>query len=58
MQTRHRALVRLEDVNPTIDPADIRAITDYLSGQHVPFAPASSRSSATPMARATTTRVV
>lgn len=35
--TRHRALVRLEDVNPTTDPAQLRAIVDYLSGQKVPF---------------------
>lgn len=34
---RHRALVRLEDVGPTADPAKLRAITDYLSAQHVPF---------------------
>jgi uncharacterized protein YdaL len=34
---RHRALVRLEDVNPTSDPTQLRAITDYLSGQGVPF---------------------
>lgn len=36
-RSRHRALVRLEDVNPTTEPADIRAIADYLSGQKVPF---------------------
>ncbi|MBN1173813.1 MAG: polysaccharide deacetylase family protein [Micromonosporaceae bacterium] len=34
---RHRALVRLEDVNPTTSPADLRAVTDYLAGQGVPF---------------------
>jgi uncharacterized protein YdaL len=34
---RHRALVRLEDVGPTADPVKLRAVTDYLSGQHIPF---------------------
>jgi uncharacterized protein YdaL len=34
---RHRALVRLEDVNPTTDPADLRAVTDYLASTSVPF---------------------
>jgi uncharacterized protein YdaL len=32
-----RAAVRLEDVNPTSDPATLRRIADYLSGQAVPF---------------------
>jgi len=36
--TRHRALVRIEDVGPQSDPAQLRAIADYLSGRHVPFA--------------------
>ncbi len=35
--SRHRALVRLEDVNPTTNPADLRAVIDYLAGQGVPF---------------------
>ena len=34
---RHRALVRIEDVNPTEDPVKLRAIADYLSSQGVPF---------------------
>jgi uncharacterized protein YdaL len=34
---RHRALVRLEDIGPDSDPADLRAAADYLSGQGVPF---------------------
>jgi uncharacterized protein YdaL len=34
---RHRALVRIEDVGPHSDPAQLRAIADYLSSQHVPF---------------------
>ena len=33
----HLALVRLEDVNGTSSPAQIDAITSYLSGQGVPF---------------------
>jgi uncharacterized protein YdaL len=34
---RHRALVRIEDVGPDADPAQLRAIADYLSGRGVPF---------------------
>ncbi len=34
---RHRALVRLEDVSPNDDPADLRAAVDYLSAQGIPF---------------------
>lgn len=34
---RHRALVRIEDVNPTSDPAALRAIADYLWNRNVPF---------------------
>ncbi|HLL66310.1 MAG TPA: polysaccharide deacetylase family protein [Micromonosporaceae bacterium] len=34
---RHRALVRIEDVGPQSDPAQLRAIADYLSGRRVPF---------------------
>ena len=33
----HLALVRLEDVDPTADPAALRQFADYLSSQHVPF---------------------
>lgn len=36
-RTRHRALVRLEDVGPQSDPQQLRAIADYLSARHVPF---------------------
>ncbi len=36
-RARHRALVRLEDVNPTTDPTQLRAIVDYLAGQQIPF---------------------
>jgi uncharacterized protein YdaL len=34
---RHRALVRLEDVGPDSDPAELRAVADYLYAQKVPF---------------------
>jgi uncharacterized protein YdaL len=34
---RHRALVRIEDVGPDADPAELRAVTDYLWSQKVPF---------------------
>jgi uncharacterized protein YdaL len=34
---RHRALVRIEDVGPDADPAELRAIADYLYSQAVPF---------------------
>ncbi len=34
---QHRALVRIEDVDPTEDPARIRAIADYLYSEGVPF---------------------
>ena len=34
---RHRALVRLEDINPTSDPAQLEAAADWLSSQGVPF---------------------
>ena len=33
----HLALVRLEDVDPTADPAAMRHFADYLYSQHVPF---------------------
>ncbi len=34
---RHRALVRIEDVGPDADPAQLRAVTDYLYSKGVPF---------------------
>ena len=34
---RHRALVRLEDINPRTDPDDLRAAADYLHGKGIPF---------------------
>jgi uncharacterized protein YdaL len=34
---RHRALVRLEDIDPTSDPNQIKADVDYLSAQGIPF---------------------
>jgi uncharacterized protein YdaL len=36
-QTRHRALVRIEDINPTSNPNDLEAVTDYLYSQGIPF---------------------
>jgi uncharacterized protein YdaL len=36
--SRHRALVRIEDVNPLSSPSQLKADADYLHGQHVPFA--------------------
>jgi len=33
-----RAIYRIEDVEPTADPAKLRAIADYLSSRNVPFA--------------------
>jgi uncharacterized protein YdaL len=35
---RHRALVRIEDVSPNSDPAQLRRIADYLASKNVPFA--------------------
>jgi uncharacterized protein YdaL len=34
---RHRALVRIEDVNATTSPSALRSIADYLWSQKVPF---------------------
>jgi uncharacterized protein YdaL len=34
---RHRAVIRLEDVGPAADPVELRAVTDYLHSQGVPF---------------------
>ncbi|MEV6601408.1 polysaccharide deacetylase family protein [Actinoplanes sp. NPDC051346] len=34
---RHRALARIEDVGPDSDPAELRAIADYLYSEKVPF---------------------
>ena len=35
--TRHRALVRIEDVGPDADPAELKAIADTLAARKVPF---------------------
>lgn len=35
--TRHRAMIRLEDLNPMSDPAQLRAAADVLSARRVPF---------------------
>lgn len=34
---RHRALVRLEDIDPTYDPSTLRNVADYLYSAGVPF---------------------
>ena len=35
--TQHRAMVRLEDIDPTADPAKLKQIADWLYSQHIPF---------------------
>jgi len=35
--TQHRALVRLEDIDPTYDTAALRSVAQWLKGQNVPF---------------------
>jgi uncharacterized protein YdaL len=35
--SRHRAMVRIEDVGPDADPAQLRRIADYLKSRNVPF---------------------
>ena len=37
MLARKRALVRIEDVGPDADPAELKAIADYLYSKNVPF---------------------
>lgn len=34
---RHRAMIRLEDIGPTTDPAQLRNIADYLYGKRIKF---------------------
>lgn len=34
---RHRALLRLEDINPSDDPARLLAVAQYLYAQHIPY---------------------
>ncbi|MFI0405761.1 DUF2334 domain-containing protein [Actinomadura sp. 3N508] len=36
--TRHRALLRLEDISPASDPADLMAAAQYLAAQNIPYA--------------------
>jgi uncharacterized protein YdaL len=36
-RVRHRALVRLEDINPRSDPRQLRAAADYLHAHRIPF---------------------
>ncbi|NUS77995.1 MAG: DUF2334 domain-containing protein [Streptomyces sp.] len=34
---RHRALLRLEDISPDSDPAELRAMADYLKSQNIAY---------------------
>ncbi|PAZ15458.1 hypothetical protein CLM62_13675 [Streptomyces sp. SA15] len=34
---RHRAIVRLEDISPNSEPAELKAIADYLYSQRIPY---------------------
>ncbi|MFE0509159.1 DUF2334 domain-containing protein [Streptomyces sp. NPDC058964] len=34
---RHRAMVRLEDISPDSDPAELRSMADYLYSQNIPY---------------------
>jgi uncharacterized protein YdaL len=34
---RHRALIRLEDINPLSDPTELKAAADYLYSRGIPF---------------------
>jgi uncharacterized protein YdaL len=34
---QHRAMVRLEDIGPTHDPSQLRAIADFLKSRNIPF---------------------
>ncbi|RLV09024.1 hypothetical protein CTZ27_05470 [Streptomyces griseocarneus] len=34
---RHRAFVRLEDISPASDPAQLRSMADYLASQNIPY---------------------
>ncbi|MFC8511933.1 DUF2334 domain-containing protein [Streptomyces sp. NPDC057257] len=34
---RHRAVVRLEDISPDSDPAELRSMADYLKSQNIPY---------------------
>jgi uncharacterized protein YdaL len=36
-QTRHRAVLRLEDIDPSYDPAELKAVADYLYSQHIQY---------------------
>jgi uncharacterized protein YdaL len=35
--TEHRAMIRLEDINPSQDPAELKSVVDYLYSQGIPF---------------------
>jgi len=34
---RHRIVLRIEDISPADDPAELRALADYLYGEGIPF---------------------
>jgi uncharacterized protein YdaL len=36
-RVRHRALIRLEDINPESNPRELRRAAAYLHAQHIPF---------------------
>ncbi|MFC4055175.1 DUF2334 domain-containing protein [Actinomadura syzygii] len=36
--TRHRAVLRLEDINPDSDPAELMAVAQYLNSQNIRYA--------------------
>lgn len=35
--TRHRAMLRLEDISPDSDPTELRQMADYLRSQNIPY---------------------
>jgi uncharacterized protein YdaL len=35
--TEHRAMIRLEDINPSQDPVELKSVVDYLYSQGIPF---------------------
>jgi uncharacterized protein YdaL len=36
--TRHRAILRLEDISPNSDPAELQTIANYLTAENIPYA--------------------
>lgn len=35
--TRHRALLRVEDIGPDADPQQLKVVAEYLAAQHIPY---------------------